>query len=428
MSPAASMPLCALERLSENVRMHAVWTRELSPVLPDTTALSAVALSGQALSDAARANPSVRVVLPRVLLKKAFAALAAEQGNAATLPVDAPGPTEGVELAVRLTLGRYDPVVAFSTTLMQMSSALAFNEAIESSRNLLSWLAGFGVPDPSLSRPLNVFSGALMDVCAMAGTVRVDLSRRLIGDCVWSVASVDRLSTSPEYKTTVGAFVGCSVNVQDICAAGQRAFLSNALVDAGLAELQQRCARESVPTGVLSCSQSASFTSIAGADVPLPRAFTSIMEVLDTWGPSTDRYVMLVNIGNTHWVSACVSLRTRSVTMYDSISGPSPTKLLIVSRLLLFARQATLRRRVTSSFSAAEEVEWKVDEVNQLSHQDGYNCGLFAVGYIWCLVYGQDFGSLRIVGDHLRLSLMHCILQCGSARAAPLGRGQGSPR
>lgn len=131
MSPAASMPLCALEWLSENVRMHAVRTRELSPVLPDTTALSAVALSGQALSDAARASPSVRVVLPRVLLEKAFAALSAEQGNAATLPVDAPGPTEGGELAVRLTLSRYDPVVAFSTTLMQMSSALAFNEAIE---------------------------------------------------------------------------------------------------------------------------------------------------------------------------------------------------------------------------------------------------------------------------------------------------------
>lgn len=328
-----------------------MWTPDPTLLLPANTALSVVSLSGQALADAARASLSVRVVLPRVLLKKAFASLAAEKSDAPTPPAGGPESREEVELAVRLTLGSYDPAFAFSKTLMQMSLALSFNEGVFSSLNLLSCLAGFAAPDTSLPPPLNLFSGELIYVGAMAATVRVDLSRRLLRDFVWLNARIGRLSTPSELQSTGGSFGGCSVSVHDLCDAGQRAFLTNALVDAGLAELQQRCAGASVPTGVLSCTQSALFSSIAGADVPLPRSLTSIMEVLDSWDPSTDRYVMLRNIGNSHWISACVSFGTRSVTLYDSIGGASPTKSLTVSRLLLFARQATLRRHVTSPFS-----------------------------------------------------------------------------
>lgn len=81
--------------------------------------------------------------------------------------------------------------------------------------------------------------------------------------------------------------------------AGQRAFLTNALVNAGLDELQQRCAIASVPTGVISCTQSATFTSIAGVEVPMPRAPTSIVDLLVRWALSTDRVVTVVNVGNS---------------------------------------------------------------------------------------------------------------------------------
>lgn len=41
--------------------------------------------------------------------------------------------------------------------------------------------------------------------------------------------------------------------------------MTNALLEAGLAEQQDRCIGAFVPTGVLKCSQSASFKSIAGS-------------------------------------------------------------------------------------------------------------------------------------------------------------------
>lgn len=85
MAPAALMPLCMLERLSEQMRMYAVWLREPTAVLPATTLLSVVSLSGDALSEAARASLSIRVVLPRELVKMAFAALTSA-GDAASTP------------------------------------------------------------------------------------------------------------------------------------------------------------------------------------------------------------------------------------------------------------------------------------------------------------------------------------------------------
>lgn len=247
--------------------------------------------------------------------------------------------------------------------------------------------------------------------------MRAQVGVRLLGDCVWACRRVGRLSAV--VQSADGAFGGCSVSVQDVCDAGQRVFMTNALLVAGLAELQDRCPGASVPTGVLTCSQSASFTSIAGAEVDMPRALLSILEVLSTWGPSVEKFVMLVNIGNTHWVSATVSFLSQSVTLYDSLGGPSAKKTLIVSRLLLFARQAELRRRVLLPASVDTEIDWTVeDEVNHPRQQDSHNCALFAFAYVWCFVYGLDFAFLPVIGDELRLSLLHFVIMRGRARAA----------
>lgn len=360
-----------------------MWMRSTTTPLPATTRLSVVSLCGQALSDAARASVAIRVVLPRVLLKEAFAALSSAK-RTATLPTgDLP---EQTELALRITLGAYAPVIAFPNTLSQMSLVLALNETIEAAQKLPSWLGAFLVSDGFLPAPLNFFTGQAHEIGAMSSVVRADLAPRLLGDCVWASARVGRLSAPIQART--GAFGGCSGGVQDVCDAGQRAFLTNALIDAGLAELQQRCVSAAVPTGVRSCSQSASFTSVAGTAVALPRALTSIVEVLDTWEPSMDRRVMLVNIGNSHWVSASVSFLSRSVSLYESMGGPPPTMCLLISRLLLFARQADLRRRAVTPEEDGAEVDWTVaNEVNQPQQQDAYNCGLFAFAHVWCTAW-----------------------------------------
>lgn len=419
MGPATSTSICTLTRQSALTRIHALWLREPAPLLPSSTLLSVVTLSGSALSDAARAGTSVRVVIPRELLKKAFSVLASERSAAGRRSAES---ADRTEQAVQLQLDDCAPVVAFSTTLDQMGAVLASNEAIESSRRLLSWLGGLAASKTLMPTKLNFSSDESVRVCSMAGAVRDNIGARLPGDCVWARRGVRRMSSA----FLAEAFDGCSVTVQDMCDAGQPAFITNALLDAGLAELQLRCAGASVPTGVLSCSQSASFTSIAGVEVDMPRALQSIVEVLGTWGPSVQQFVMMVNIGNNHWVSASVSMLSRSVTLFDSLGGPSVLKSLVVSRLLLFARQAELRRRVVLPGLSEGEIDWIVDdEVNEPSQRDSYNCGLFAFAHVWFSVHGYDFASISVSCDELRLSLMQFVLKSGEDQ--PAGQRQ-TPR
>jgi len=420
MGPAASAALCVLERASGQVRIHEMWVRRPAPLLPSSTTMTVVSLCGAALSTAARASVSARVVLPRPLLKNAFAALAAASRAA---PPPTSGTTNTTELAVRLTLGNYEPVFAFQTTLEQMSSVLAFNDSIELSHKFLSWLGELGVCNDVLPAKLNFFSGDAVQIRVMADTVRGDMAGRLLGDCVWAMPPVGRLSAAN--SSMHGAFGGYCVNVHDVCDAGRRAFATNALLDGGLAELHFRCAKASLPVAVLSCSQTASFTTISGDEVSLPRAVLSIMDVLNTWDASVDRFVMLFNIGNYHWISASISFLSRSVVLYDSGHGNTSAKAFILSRLLLFARQAELRRRAVLPNAVMEDIKWREEEeINRPTQQDGHNCGLFAFSFLWCSVHGVDFASLPVVGDHLRLSLLHFMLQSGRARQAELALRQ----
>ena len=142
----------------------------------------------------------------------------------------------------------------------------------------------------------------------------------------------------------------------------------------------------------------------------------AVLDVLDSWDSSVTQFVMLVNIGNVHWVSATVSLLPGRVVLYDSSGGSSRAKTHIISRLLLFAHQAEMRWRATQGGALVAVHEWAVDEVNTPRQQDPYNCGLFAFAYIWCYVHGQDLSSLSVVGDQLRLSLIFFVLKCGGAR------------
>lgn len=193
MCPAASMPLFALKRLSTTQRMPSVWTPERTTPLPESTKVSVITLCGRALLDAARDSLSGRVVLSRVLLKQAFSSLAAAKGSDSVPTAD--GPTTS-ELAVRLTLANYDPVIAFSNNLMQMSSVLVLNERIESSLHLASWLGGFAVSNALLPAQINFFSGEALHVAAMAESVCAGISVRLLGDFVLANSRVGRLSAN----------------------------------------------------------------------------------------------------------------------------------------------------------------------------------------------------------------------------------------
>ncbi|OSX80075.1 hypothetical protein BU14_0060s0041 [Porphyra umbilicalis] len=217
---AAPERLWALERAASRMRMDQVWRRLPVPLLPHSTIASVVLLSGPALSAAARASTKVRVLLSRPKLKEAFDALAAAERTTIG------GVPAGHELAVMLTLGEHDAVYVFSSTLMQMSSVLAFNESILSSNTFISWVGEFASSTAHLPAVLNFLTGEPMAVAVMAEEIHTDMAGRLLPDCVWALPGARRGAVTTERQ--VGAFRGLSANVQDVCDAGQREFLSNA--------------------------------------------------------------------------------------------------------------------------------------------------------------------------------------------------------
>jgi len=200
--------------------MHEVWTRRAVPVLPATPVLLVVLLSGPPRAAAVRASTKVRVVLPHALLKNAFKALpAAALSSRGSVP-------DGHELAVRL--GDKEPVYAFEATLDQMSSVLEFSEGIVSSANFVCWLRGLGATDAHLPAPLNFWSGESVAISSMVDQVLDNISGRVLGDCVWSLPPTRR-GTAPTERAA-GVFSGYTVNVRDGCDAGQREWITNALM------------------------------------------------------------------------------------------------------------------------------------------------------------------------------------------------------
>jgi len=153
---------------------------------------------------------------------------------------------------------------------------------------------------------------------------------------MWAMSPVGRVSaTAPSMQ---GSFGGYSFNIRITCDAGQRALVTNAMFEGGLAELHLRCGNASLHLTVLSISQSASFTTISGSQASLQRSVLSISEVLDTWDASVDQFMMLFNVVKYHWISDFISSLSCSVVLYDSMGGPSSAKTLITSRMLLFAQ------------------------------------------------------------------------------------------
>jgi len=401
--------LWELERAASVTRMHDVWTRRAIPVLPATTVFSVVLLSGSPLAAAVRASIKVRVVLPRPLLKNAF------EGLAAAARSSKGGVPDGHEFSVRL--GNHEPVHAFESTLEQMSSVLAFGEGIVSSANFACWMRGLAATDAHMPASLNFWSGESVAIASMVDQVLDNNSGRVLGDCVWSLPPARRGSGPAELAA--GVFSGYMVNVRDVCDAGQREWITNALMDAGLAGLQGRCDAGSVPIGVLSSSQSASFTKVGGRQVSLESAVSCVLEVLDSWSASVKRFVMVLNVDNCHWMSAAVSLLTGQGTLYDFLGGSSPAKTHITSRLRLFGRYDEQRWRATHPDTAVGSIEWQFDEINTPRQMDGCNCGLFAVAFIWCFAYRLDMTSFRVDGDQLRLSLIFFVLMSGAAGTGP---------
>ena len=164
-----------------------MWLRQPDPVLPSSTVASVLHLPGSALSTAVRASPRVRMILARALLRNASDALAAaERAATATVAED----SNEMQMVLKLTLAKADPVYFFESTLMDMSSALASNETIRSAILFSSWTSRLALSDAQLPGMLNLWSGSSMEISYMSEAVHGDMAARrlFLGSFLWRYA------------------------------------------------------------------------------------------------------------------------------------------------------------------------------------------------------------------------------------------------
>lgn len=211
----ADEPLWVLQRASESIRMHQMWRRRVSPLLPESALLSVTSLSGQQLSSAALDSTKLRAVLPRTLLKNSIALMSEAKKVAQGMQQHL---EDKPELVVQITVGNFDNVYAFESALNLMASVLSFNEAMASSTLFVSWVRLLEATDIKIPAILTFFVDQPTKTRAIADAVCAEMSLCLTGDCVWALPVED---ASKEAR--VGAFGGYAANVSDVCEAGQRA-------------------------------------------------------------------------------------------------------------------------------------------------------------------------------------------------------------
>lgn len=48
-----------------------------------------------------------------------------------------------------------------------------------------------------------------------------------------------------------------------------------------------------------------------------------------------------------------------------------------------------------------------------LTQRDDYNCGAFALDFLWCAASAIDLSDIFCVGDHLRLGILLTVIRRG---------------
>lgn len=200
----------------------------------------------------------------------------------------------------------------------------------------------------------------------------------------------------------------------DVVLGAQKSFMTNAILDAALVEMRQHGALRNMPGYVLLTGQSASVTTCNNARVPVDVAVKWIKEVYDDMPRARyERFLMLLNLVDQHWISAEV-LPHGIINIYDSSEGGFKNeKDFAVERVMLFAREVDRLRRLSNPMAPAVD-KWTVKFINSPMQADGYTCGPFALAHIWSAANGMDLCEMtNAVGDHLRLGILVSLLQCG---------------
>lgn len=397
---------------------------DCSPQLPSSTILSASYLPAAEFEAVRRAEAKLKVVLPRELIKLAFSLLATvnESGEALELDAQHRSSTTGDASAsdaaparsqvVSITVGEHPPMRCSIASIAHMSSVLSLNEQLKQCTAFQSWILALSKSDAGFPWELEFLVGSRLPVSAAADQVWSACAQRRVGDSAWRFC----METAGAMGDKVGSdlYGGCTVAFSDIITGGQRAYMTNGVLDAALVEMRHHGALRLMPGYVLLTGQSAAFTTSHNKRVSEEDAVRKIKEVYDVMPPARyERFLMMLNLMGHHWISAEV-LPQGTIRIFDSSAGGfQEEKDFAVARVELFAQEIARLRRLRNLW-VPEVDTWEVIYVNAPVQGDGYNCGPFALAHLWCAANGFELEEMtNVVGDHIRLGILWSILECG---------------
>jgi len=404
--------------------VHKIAAMQPAPTLLSDTPIDVVQLPSSRFYAVEHSERRLRVVLPRSLLSEATKMLSAanvlyEQRMADARTVGgslslASSPGASVALvedehpALRMAFSRQDAAFCTMAGLQLMASVLAFNETVQDAAAFLSWVAPYQSCMDAFPAQLRYLVGAPCSVAEASKSLGASVAGKLAGDAVWQYEATDSGGGQAAYG-------GLTVTVQDVLSNGQRAFLTNGVLDASLVEVREVAPQLAGPLYVLTTSQSSAFTAVGGARVSAEEAVKRMVEIFEVMPvPHVLRFLMLMNLSNTHWISVDVFVPGGQVVVFDSYNGScSGEKTFCVERVLLFARQYS-RWLLARDPSCGLSLHWQPPSyVNEPVQRDGDSCGAFSLAHLWCVACDIDLRDIYVVGDHLRMGLLFTLITKG---------------
>ena len=367
------LPL-AMASISELAKATALYTMvdllflDPSPVLPSTKLVAVESLPAADFEIVCREKNELRVLLPRTLIKKSFHLLTTAGGSggsggalsvdvsptssasaAETRSGDAPskaitaGPASvaGPRRALRFTVGKYAPMRCSTTTLINMSAVHSLKEQLAWCSEFLEWLEAMKASRDGYPRELEFLVGSTLTVAAAADFLWSSCVNRRVGDPAWRFSLLG--AGSHWDKDGSWLYGGCTVAYSDVVYGGQRKYMTNGVLDAALVKMRMHSVQRSSPAYVLLTGQSASFTVCRNTVVEEAVAIEKIKEIYNVVPTARyQRFIMLLNLGQHHWISAEVvpAAPVGKIHIFDSsVGGFRKEKELAVSRVKLFARE-----------------------------------------------------------------------------------------
>lgn len=422
--PVAAVNISQLAVATTSFRLDELLALDLCPVLPPSTTVSVVYVPDAEFEAVCLAEGALRVVLPPELIKRAFGLLSATARSSGAVELDGPslpgsrgaaktsGGAPAASPVVSIAVGEHPPVRCSAASLAHMSSVVSLNEQLKRCASFYSWLQGLRQSTAPFPWELEFLVGGRVSVADAAAQVISACEKQRVGDSAWKYFHASAGARGDVAGSNL--YGGCTVTYSDIILGGQKAYMTNAVLDAALVEMRLHSALRIMPAYVLLTGQSSSFTTCHEKRVDEQHAICKIKEIYDVMPPARyERFLMMLNLVGQHWMSAEV-LPKGEINIFDSLDGAfAKEKDFAVARVKLFAQEICRLRRMEEQAAPLVE-KWQVTYVNAPAQADGYNCGPFALGHIWCAANGFRLGDLSyVVGDHLRLGILLTLLECG---------------